>query len=64
MATKITVKDAKACLRALLEKLNKFDDSDEFFAEFDDNNGGYYSGELANFDVSKSADGAVHFTNY
>lgn len=60
MDTKITVKDAKACLRALLEKLNKFDDSDEFFIEFDDNNGG----DLANFDVSKGADGIVYFTNY
>lgn len=59
MATKITVKDAKACLRALLEKLNKFDDSDEFITEFDDN-----SGDLANFDVSKGADGVVYFTNY
>ena len=64
MATKTTVKDAKSCLRALLEKLDKFDDSDEFFAEFDDNSGDSYISDIANFDVSKGADGAVYFTNY
>lgn len=63
MDTKTTVKDAKACLNALLEKLNKFDDSDEFFAEFDDNCGGCYFDSLANFDVSKDADGTVYITN-
>lgn len=63
MDTKITVKDAKAHLNALLKALNNFDDSDEFKVEVDDNFGGSYYANLADFGIIKGANGVVYITN-
>ena len=63
MAT-ITVKEAKEKLNALLEKLNGYDKNNEFAIELDDNNGGCYTENIDNFNVSVSADGIVWLSNF
>ena len=44
MAQKMKVKDAKAKLQSLIDKLSTFDESKEFVMEIDDNCGGSYLG--------------------
>ena len=44
MKQKISVKDAKASLLSLIDKLNAFDENKEFVMEIDDNCGGSYRG--------------------
>ena len=63
MAT-ITVKEAKAKLNALLEKLNGYDEGNAFDIELDDNDGGCYTENIDNFNVFVSADGTVWLSNF
>lgn len=63
MAT-ITVKEAKAKLNALLEKLNGYDENNAFNIELDDNDGGCYTENIDNFNISVSIDGIVWLSNF
>jgi hypothetical protein len=63
MAT-ITVKEAKAKLNALLEKLNDYDEDNAFGIELDDNDGGCYTENIDTFNISVSVDGIVYLSNF
>ena len=63
MAT-ITVKEAKVKLNALLEKLNDYDEDNKFSIELDDNDGGCYTENIDNFNISVSVDGIVYLSNF
>lgn len=64
MSTKTTVKDAKACLNGLLEKLSQFNDSDEFVMELTNNCGGSYICKIDDFGVSRGNDDKCYCTNF
>ena len=59
-----TVREAKAKLAALLERLEKYDETSELKVELSDNCGGSYMSDILDFSITTGFDGNAWLTNY